>query len=200
MSFVPAPGIVTVNAIMALSNERVENTFNYAVSGTIDQAKLKAMCDTYIAWWTSHVGLFSVAVGLLLVYARDLTSQSSQTFEEAPATTLDGTRTSILLPNHVTFAIKRQTGLAGRKNRGRVYWVGITEDMTVSTNQIIAGTASSLATALDALRTTQSSSNGAVEVILHRALGTGTPVIGYTPSDQNIDSQRRRLPGHNRHH
>jgi hypothetical protein len=44
------------------------------------------------------------------------------------------------------------------------------------------------------------SDNGLTEVIYHRALGTGTPILGYLYSDLTIDAMRRRLPDHNRHH
>lgn len=200
MSFVPAPGIVQLNGIMTLNDEKVENTFHYRVSGTIDRTILHNIAQTYVTWWAAHAGLYGTSVGLILVYVRDMGSQSGATLDFVPAATTDGTRTSSLLPNNVTIAIKRETGLAGRKNRGRVYWVGITQDMLSSPNQMVLGTAASLASALDALRTSQSSGNSATEVILHRASGTGTDVIGYVPADQTLDSQRRRLPGHNRHH
>jgi hypothetical protein len=72
--------------------------------------------------------------------------------------------------------------------------------MTSGPNLVIAGTAITLATQLDELRLAQLSDNGATEVILHRADGTHTPVTQYVCSDFVIDSQRRRLPAHNRHH
>lgn len=200
MPFVPAPGIVQMNAIMTLSDEKVENTFHYRVAGTITRTVLHNMAQTYVTWFAAHASLFSNTTGLILIYLRDLSSASGFTLDFTPATTTDGSRTSTALPNNATIAVKRETGLAGRKNRGRVYWVGLTQDMLSNPNQIILGTGAALATALDALRTQELSDNGATEVILHRALGTGTDVAGYVLSDQTIDSQRRRLPGHNRHH
>ena len=200
MPAVPAPGIVQLNGIMTLADEKVENTFHYRVSGTVTRAILEAMANTYVSWWSAYAGLYGTSVGLILVYVRDLSSSSGQTLDFVPTSTTDGTRTSPLLPNNVTIAIKRETGLAGRSNRGRVYWVGITQDMLSSPNQMVLGTAASLAAALDNLRTSQASANSATEVILHKASGTGTDVIGYVPADQTLDSQRRRLPGHNRHH
>lgn len=178
----------------------MENTFHYHVTTTIDLAKLGSMAARYIAWWTANVGLYSNDVGLELVYVRDLTTASGATLDLAPTTTTDGTRTSNMLPNNVSFAIKRGTGLAGRANRGRIYWVGITEDMQSGKNTMKIATAGGLSAALNTLLSDMNASESAIEVILHRHLGTGTPVVAYTAADLNLDAMRRRLPGHNRHH
>lgn len=200
MTFVPAPGIIQLNAIFQQAGQSTENTFHYHTGATIDRALLQAMATTYLMWFTANAGLFSNAVALTLIYLRDLTTQESQTFDFVPHTTADGTRTSPMLPNNVTLAIKRETGLAGRSRRGRIYWPGITEDMQSSSNEILTGTAATLAVQLNTLLSSQLSDNSVTEVIYHRKVGTGTPVVGYTITDLNLDSQRRRLPGHNRHH
>lgn len=200
MAFVAAPGIVHLAAIYTLAGQRCENTWHYQVAGTINRAKLQAMATTHLNWFVAHEGLYSNSLGLELIYVRDLSSQSGQTLDFAPTSTTDGTRAAELLPNNVTIAIKRETGLAGRKNRGRIYWPGINSDEVTGINTIIAGTVGALATALNTLLLAQFTDNAAVEVILHRSTGTGTPVVGYTVADLFLDSQRRRLPGHNRHH
>jgi len=200
MPFVAAPGIVQLNGIMTLGGQNAENTFHYKPSGTINVALLTAMAVTYVNWWAAHAGLYSNTVGLTLVYLRDLTTQTGLTLDYAPSTTTNGTRTAQPLPNNCTLAIKRETGLAGRANRGRVYWVGICEDMLSDANTLVHAVAANLAASLNTLLAAQLSDNSAQEVILHRHVGTGTPVVGYVETDDTIDSQRRRLPGHNVHH
>lgn len=200
MAFVAAPNIVHLAAVYTLQGQRCENTWHYLVTAAKDRAKLQAMATTHLNWFVAHVGLYSNALGLELIYVRDLSSQSGQTLDFVPTSTTDGTRAAELLPNNVTLAIKRETGLAGRKNRGRIYWPGINSDEVTGTNTIIGGTGAALATALNTLLLAQFTDNGAVEVVYHRATGTGTPVVGYTLADFFLDSQRRRLPGHNRHH
>lgn len=200
MPFVPAAGIISLNGIMTLAGQRVENTFHYHVTATINRALLQAMATTYVTWWASNAGLYSDTTALVLVYLRDLTTQSGQTLDFVPAATTDGTRANPALSNNCTLAIKRETGLAGRQNRGRVYWVGLTTNMLSDSNTLIHGTAATLAGALNTLMAAQLSGNAATEVIYHRSLGTGTPVVGYVETDDVLDSQRRRLPGHNIHH
>lgn len=200
MTFVNAPGIVTMGAIWSLDGERAENTFNYKVTGTIDVAKLNAMATTYATWAAANVAQFTDTALLLLVYMRDLTTQFGLTLDFTPTSTIQGTNASGLLPNNVTFALKRETGLAGRKNRGRIYWLGVNSNQRGAPQTLLSATANAWVGLLNNLMNSQASSNSAQEVIYHRALGTGTPVIGYTYTDLTLDSQRRRLPGHNRHH
>lgn len=199
MPFVPAPGIISMATIMSWSGERVENTFHYRLAGTITSAELLAIANTYIDWFAAHAGDFSNAVGLELVYLRDLTTQFSQTLDVVPGTTHDGSRASPSLPNNCALAIKRQTGLAGRANRGRVFHIGLTEDLLASSNTVGSASAAGIADNYSTLLLAQQVNNSAHEVILHRKLGTGTDVTGYVVTDFVIDSQRRRLPGHNRH-
>jgi hypothetical protein len=200
MAPVYAAGVTGVFPIMSLDNQRVENTFYYTGVDSGGDGALEALAQTYIEWWTENAGLYSDQCALLLVYVRDMSGPDAPMVEIAPEGTLDGTRDSPLLPNNATLAIKRQTGLQGRRNRGRIYWCGLTEDELNGPNIVIANTGTTMATQLDELRLAQLSDNAATEVILHRADGTHTPVTQYVCTDFIVDSQRRRLPGHNRHH
>lgn len=200
MTFVAAPGIVSFAGIWSLDNQVVENTFAYHMAGAIDDAVLHAMATTYASWANTNKFLWPTNAQLLKMYARDLTSQFSFSYEGVPLVPVTGTKTGITLPSNVSFAVKRETGLAGRKNRGRVYWIGLTDGDRSDDNHITAGRALAFVTGLTSLMSAQLSDNGATEVIYHRFVGTGTPIIGYTYSDLTIDAMRRRLPDHNRHH
>jgi hypothetical protein len=200
MSFVPAPGVVALNAIFTLDNQNCENTFNYRVSGTIDYAKLQAMANTYFAWALSVISAWPTNVQINKCYVRDLTTAGSVVGEFLPSSPLVGTAAGTTLPNNNTIAIKRETQHAGRTNRGRIYWVGIRREDLADANHMIPARATSFATNLNTLKSSQSSANSAVEVILHRGSGTTTDVTNYVCADFTVDSQRRRLPDHNRHH
>lgn len=200
MAPIPAPNIIHLAAIFSLAGERIENTFHYHVTATINRALLSAIAQSYLDWFAAHTGLFSNQLALELLYVRDLSVVAGQTLDFVPLTTQHGTNSNRLFPNSVTLAIKRESGLAGRKNRGRIYWPGITVDICDSDNTIAPSEGALRADRLNTLLAAQLSANAATEVILHRALGTGTNVLGYTVTDFNLDNQRRRLPGHNRHH
>jgi hypothetical protein len=200
MPFVPAAGVVSMAAIWSLDNQNVENTFNYHVGATIDIAKLTAMATTYATWANTNKIDWPNNCQLLKLYLRDLTTQSGAVEEFVPVSAIVGTKTGTPLPNQVAFAIKRQTGLAGRKNRGRLYQFGITDTDRSDDNHIATSRVLAWITHYNTLLASQASDNGAAEVILHRATGTYTAVLGYNYADLTIDCQRRRLPDHNRHH
>lgn len=196
-----APGIVALNAIWSLANENVENTFHYRVAGSITTAVLTAMAQTYDNWVTAHAILFPTDAAFIKAYVEDLSSSAAPSIEWNPPAPIDGTDSGEALPNNVTWAVKRLTGLRGRANRGRIYWIGITAaSLDPTSQQITVARANVRVTACEALMASQLSDNSAQEVILHRALGTGTDVTAYAYADLFLDSQRRRLPGHNRHH
>lgn len=200
MAFVPAPGIVQVSPIITIANQRCQNSFYYQVAGAIDRAKLRAMATTYLMWFTASAGIFTNTAELILIYCRDLTTANSETLDFAPVATTDGTNASPALSNNCTLAIKRESGKAGRSRRGRLYHIGLVQSMLNSSNTLLPSQASNIAVQYNTLMASQLTDNGAVEVILHKKLGTGTPIVEYTVTDNVIDSQRRRLPGHNIHH
>lgn len=195
-----APGIARLEAVWLQENERVENTFHYRLSGAITVASLKAIADAYKTWLTTHTALFHAACQLVHLSVRDLSSSSGAVYEGIVSPPVNGTDAGGAQPNNVTFALKRETGLRGRHNRGRIYLIGLSVGRISTGSQALnAADAASFVTAYNALMALESSSAAATEVILHPKLGTGTDVLGYVFADLWLDSQRRRLPEHNRH-
>lgn len=199
MPFVAAPGIVSIDAVWTIDQQPVENTFHYKPTVAITRDLLSSMCNTYITWANASIGNWSTQTGLLKVLARDLTTQAGLTFEAQPVPPVTGHNASQPLPNNVTIAIKRQSGLAGRALRGRVFHFGMAEDFLQEFNTLSVSFGNTLVAAYEGLMTAMVADNEAPEVILHRKLGTSTPVANYVLTDFTLDSQRRRLPGHNRH-
>lgn len=201
MASVPAPGIIAVEAIWSVENEMCENTFHYHFGGTIDVALLQLIMTTYQTWAAAHLGLWTTVTELVKMQARDLTSTSGASVIDNLTTPVIGTDASTVMPNNVSFALKRQSGIRGRANRGRLFMLGMGQDNLDASQQSLTGAAAAnYVTTYTDLLLAQLADSGVTEVILHRALGTSTPVIGYAYSDLFVDSQRRRLPGHNRHH
>lgn len=196
----PAPGILALEAVWALDNQPVENTFHYRFTGTATTTLLQGVCNTYLAWAATNVGFWSTITGMVKVLVRDLSSSTGITFEEAPVPGIVGHNAGTPLPNNAAIAIKRQSGHRGRGNRGRVFHFGLTEDFMQSANVMIPAIANGMRSAYDGLMTAQVADNAVHEVILHRATGTSIDVESYALTDLTVDSQRRRLPGHNRHH
>lgn len=201
MAFVPIPRVVSFQAIWQQQGEAVENTFHYHFGADVTEAMLDGLANTYSTWAGAHVGLFDNFSGLVKMEARDLTTATSLRKEYNVVPSVVGTDASGSLPNNVTFALKRQTGLAGRKNRGRIYLIGLSKDRLQADGQRLAtAQANGMVVAYDALMNQQFTDNAADEVIAHKSLGTFTHVVSYAYTDLVLDSQRRRLPAHNRHH
>lgn len=197
----PAPGIIAVEAVWNQEDQPCENTFHYHTSSTIDVALLQAIMSTYQTWAAAHPAMFSNVCALIKMQARDLSSSSGASVIDNISPPVLGTNASGNLPNNVSFALKRQTGIRGRANRGRLYMIGLPQDNMQSGNQDIKSTsADNFVSNYTNLLLAQLSDNSVTEVIYHKAHGTGTPVIGYAYTDLVVDSQRRRLQGHNRHH
>lgn len=196
----PAPGVLQLEAIWQIDSQTMENTFHYKYTGTADHTLLAGVCATYVTWATAKVGIWSTQAGLVLLRAADLASPTGASIEVIPSPAVTGHNASQPLPNNCAIAVKRQTGLRGRANRGRVYHLGIAEDFLQALNTVSVAFAATLINAYTDLMTAQFTDNGVHETILHRALGTNDVVTSYVMSDLFVDSQRRRLPGHNRHH
>jgi hypothetical protein len=196
----PAPGIAALEAIWNIEGQICENTFHYTVAGGIDVAALNSIIACYENWVSTHPTLWHNASQLVKMQARDLTSSSGASVEANVTPPVSGTGGAGAQPNNVTFSLKRQTGLRGRKMRGRVFLLGIpTTSLDVGAQTLLVAVAAAYATAYNALLSSMLSAANATEVILHRSLGTGTQVTNYVYADLYMDSQRRRLPGHNRH-
>lgn len=193
-----APGVARLEAIFKLAGEPVENTFHYTTSGGWDDTKLTTLATTYKNWFIAHPGIFSTSCVLTELRAIDLTSHTGPGVAVAVSPPVGGGGTANICPVNVTLAIKRQTGVRGRRNRGRIYHPGIGTDVITGVNIVVStaipGFVNGYNTLLSAMNTA-----GFTEVILHRSDGTSTPVTDYLVVDEVVDSQRRRLPGHNRH-
>lgn len=201
MPLVPVANVAALDVIWIQANQPVENTFHYQFAAPPTEAELRAIQDTYSSWAGAHSSLFSNNCQLVKMQSRDLTSSGGLSVEGNVIPPVAGTNASGQMPNNVTWALKRQTGFQGRAMRGRIFIIGIAHNMLdAGFQEIEPASAASLVAAYDTLMNSQFTDNGADEVIVHKALGTKTHVTGYAFSDLFLDSQRRRLPGHNRHH
>lgn len=135
-----------------------------------------------------------------------------------------GANTGEALPNVCTKAVSIRTGVLGRHYHGRVYHVGLCDahiDPSVDANVLRSTAVDDLNTLWEALRTALHANHGLSGPIYDR-FNIGVMALTEVPSpgaapvnlvpaiftqatqfsvrDQNVDTMRRRLPGHNRHH
>lgn len=201
MPFVNAPNCLSLAANILVDNIPVQNTFHYRQAAPASATDLAACGNVYMNWWQSHLADYPTNVQLVSVYLRALDTANSPTFKENPIGSTTGTAAGEALPNNVTFSLTRWTGLAGRKMRGRIYWAALSDAWRDGDNTLASTVANNMVVHLEGLRIAMGAQ--AVpqqEIILHRLTGAHNDVLGYRFADLFLDSQRRRLPGHNIHH
>lgn len=205
--FIPAPLVAQVTMQYYLDDQPVENVFHVKNSTEWTLTTLGAL-GTIFENWETAVGKFlrGNSTQLHAVIAVALVTEDGLAVVSAVA--IDGTRTSVQLPNNCSFAIKLNTGHRGRSFRGRTYWIGITEDQLASStsNQIDGSHALQLRAAVETLMG-DIEAGGFTPVVLSyandctwRTAGVATPITAVELTDFFVDSQRRRLPAHNIHH
>jgi len=134
------------------------------------------------------------------VYAKGLTDIVDNQGSSAIIAGDLGTAAGAPLPNNVTFAVRRTSGLTGRSSRGRIYWMGLVAGHLDANENFITSTVANAFAALCDEVTLAIASSGATEVIVSRysegvlrEFGVTFPVVGYSWSDLRVDTQRGRL-------
>ena len=205
MAFIPCPGIVEVEMQYTMELEFCENVYHVSVSGTIDQSALSALVTIFQNWENASASpLRSNQCALHTIRARDLTTQNAQELIHTVSPAISGTNTANPAPNNVTIATAMRTGKAGRSYRGRSFWIGVTDSM-YSANNIVSALQTAILAAYGALQSSLNTASTPLVVLSRhtggapRGSGIGTAVTSFS-MDTVMDSQRRRLPEHNRHH
>lgn len=209
MGFQPCPNIVQLEHVIAASNEICENVYHVKCGSAPSSADLTTLCNTLDAWDVAHLaGARSTQTFAQRIIATDLTTATGARIIKPVSPTRVGSAGGNPLPNNATLAIKLDTGLRGRSNRGRVYHIGITDAALGTGEQVVTSAyAGNIASVYQALITAIAGAGSFQLCVLSRktggafrANGIGTPIISAVLADPFIDSQRRRLPSHNRHH
>lgn len=200
------PNVAQVEMIYTASNERVENVYHVQGTSGWDDASLTLLVAAFSSWETATArALRHDGIILVLMRAWDMTTPTGAAVEITASTV--GTNATGHLPNNVTASVKHNTGLRGRSFRGRTYWIGLAKgDIDTSGQSLTNTAATNITSALETLRTTVFPNGGKLGVVslvsggAYRPVGLFSPTIQMVMVDQYIDSQRRRLIGHNRHH
>lgn len=173
-----------------------------STSGDWDVPRLSALNLALIGWHASHWRTAqSNEVALRTVTSRDLSVVDSWVVATPVVPQVPGTVVSPAMPSQVTFVVKFTTGLAGRSNRGRSYWVGLPES-NVTGDYVSSAIANVIVAAWTQLRTVVLPALNAELVVISRQTG-GAPrttgvanaVTNVLYTDLRVDTQRRRLTG-----
>lgn len=199
--FIPGDGVAELTAEYEFGSKIMDNVLHFHSGSGWTPATLLALCNNYIGWELAQGSQQrSHQVGLVLVKARDLTTQTSPVAESSDTLPVIGAVNDLALPLNVTAAMSVRTGLAGRSFRGRVYYIGLTQG-AVSNNDIIPGNIAAMRANYAALITAANGWGTPFGVFSRRTGGAWRLTGGvFTPatdfkSDGQVKTQRRRLPG-----
>lgn len=204
MAFQPAPNVVQLVAKYTSWNEIVENVYHYSSGGPVSTATLNNLIDAFINIENTNLkALRPTQTVLTEVSAADLTTASSAFVDRAVNPTIPGTNAGLGCPNNVTIAVAWRTGKRGRSFRGRTFHIGMTETMRTG-NTITSGALAAFIAAYSNLLVLGAAPIFNLGVLSKQQNKVKLDPCIFTPAtactiDVNLDSQRRRLPGHNRH-
>jgi hypothetical protein len=206
--FQAAPNIVQVEMVYTASEQVCENVFHVKTAAAPTLLDLQTIGTTFDAYHLAHLVTSQTSeVFLQRIVMTDLGSISGLRFDHVMSPARQGTAAGNPQPNNVTLALKWGTGLRGRSNRGRTYLIGMSDSLIGSDGQEVTSTAlGNLLSAWTPLPVAIAAAGAYTMVVLSRRnggalrpTGVGIPITDCSAADPFIDSQRRRLPAHNRH-
>jgi len=202
MASVPVANTAAVHVRGSVDGQFTENLLFYKFIDVITDGDLTSLVNAVAAVVLSDwVPLLSGEWVGREVYARDLTSGSGLEATDTSIFGEVGTASGGGLPNNATIALARKTGLAGRSNRGRVFWQALATSQQATANTLNSTVGLNIIDALEAA--------DAAAIILDwtpvvvslftggapRVAGVATPITSWSLTNLVLDSRQRRLPG-----
>lgn len=203
MAFQPVPDCVEVNMIFTLNGEPAQNTFYAELPGGYVLADLVALAAGVDGQWQgTWRALQPAEVTYLRTEVRGLALENDVSTSNSISTN-SGLHATSPLPNNVTFAVKKESGLTGRSARGRTYWIGIPQNEIQAANEnlILPAYAVNAVAAVDSIRTQIIANPPWTPVLVSRftegvkrAFGITFPWVTTSNVDLRVDTLRGRLP------
>lgn len=205
--FIPVPNTALIEMVYQYQGIIIENTFHVTGSAPFTALQLSGLCNVFDAWDNAITGgklLRVTQCTLTTIKARALDTASSPVFTFSLPVARAGSGGNSPQPGSVTFAIKLETGLAGRSFRGRTYIVAPpATGLQASPNANLFSTvyAASCVTAINLLisNITAATATNHLSVVSYRTggaprvTGVATTIINANFANLRVDTQRRRL-------
>jgi hypothetical protein len=201
MPFIPVTNVAAVHIRGILDGQMTENVLYYKFPTQPDAGDLQALVDAIALQITADwFPLLPAEWTAREVYAEDLTEKPGAQAVNTTVAGDTGLYTTPVLPNNVTFALQRSSGMTGRSARGRIYWQGLAEETTVG-NTVTTAFANAVVEAIEGTDAAAAALTwipvivSLYENLLPRSAGVTFDILNWKWVDRTIDSMRRRLPG-----
>lgn len=209
--FIPVPNTAFIEMVYSYAGSTIENTFHVQKSTPFTAAELRTLALAFNAWdgttaptWASIRTQNSI---LTTIKSRALDSAAAPIdIYVLPVPRAGAVSAGINLPGNVTFALTWQTGLAGRSQRGRLYFPGLNGFIlqgTPNQNLVAASWANDCVTRMNNLISQISALGSGHKLVVTsymsngvwRAVGQNTIILNAAYANLAVDNQRRRLAG-----
>lgn len=190
-----------VEVRFTVQGQKVENVFHVEATVPLTQTEAEDIADIVDNWVKGALrNNQSTQTVYRALVVRDV-NDGGLVYERA-GDNLANANSDVGLPNHVTFAVKKNTAKGGRHFRGRFFHIGLLKSQVSATDPNLltdAGVAAIVAV-YEGLRAGLATGGHTLKLGQHLAgpppvlVGVET-VTSISAGDNIIDSQRRRLPG-----
>lgn len=201
MGTVYAPRVVEVNYNFTYQGEACQNTLYWRGGVEPTAGNITALCTGLSTRWVTVAAPFVPdSVRLNSVEGTCLTSAVAAVGSYSVPGGADGDQAGQAMPSNVTIAASFRTGLAGRSNRGRNYWIGLLES-EVANNRVAALTLQSIVGYYNGMVNLDIGDISWVWGVYSRrtqgadrTVGLFTPITNALFTNDVVDTQRNRLP------
>lgn len=204
---VTANNVLQVVMVYSSGDDLMENVYYVHKNTNWSESDINDML-TIFSTWESTVAADerSQETSLVRMTGTDITSLTGRRVDLPLVAPIPGQEASPVLPANVTFAVKANIGERGKGRNGRKFWIGLAENMVVE-NAVDETRAGDIQTDLNDLISAVNAGPPAASLGIIHTVSNGVPVepasfspiLSFSYTDLNIDSQRDRLPGHKRH-
>jgi hypothetical protein len=199
MAFVPGPNVWQIEIRGTLHTQEYENVI-YALRGP--EGAGPSDIALAISGWLSSTFDSNFGPELIWdeIYMTDLTTATSPTFSLPLSPVIPGTALSECAPGNVALCVTFRSAGRGRSSRGRNFYGGLPIG-NITGNVLDLGAAQAIRDDVEALRGIILSNGWQMVVFsretggVPRTVGLAQPVTAIALTNNNIDSQRRRLAG-----
>ncbi len=201
MTFIPVTNTIALRFVHTFLGQPLSNTLYVRQTDPVTAFDVVDLATTGADLWGQYImPMLSSDTRLILVSAKDLTTQSGLVFDyTGTPLPVSGGAPGQPLPSNVAAVLSLRTGRAGRSFRGRLYLGGFTE-LQSDGNFLPPATLDQLKQRLRQLIDDLNTGTRQVVVVSRysenqpRTTGLTTPVVSVVVSTLRLASQRKRLP------
>jgi len=195
-----ATGVAEAKMRFTYDGQKCENVYHVFYEGGWTESNMLTLGEAMKEWWVDTLQIvMPTTLQLDEITIEDLSPGSDAGVVYNAGLPIAGSNVNPQLPNHVTVALKKNTGMTGRHRRGRLYHLGIKEP-DVTGNTVGASFVNGLLTAYNGLIAVIQALDMVWVLVSFfyqkspRETALITPISSIS-CETTVDSQRRRLPG-----